>query len=131
MKLRAVAAAAMLLVTTPLAGCAPPGFACPAMMYITPGPVVVETDPVIGVDVSISACLGRECKPLPLDPVETGVRHVPAPSYDGVNVEHGVRVVIRDAVGAIIRDEWHAVPYQRDTPGPCPGPITLQPVRVP
>ncbi|MCC4248747.1 MULTISPECIES: hypothetical protein [Microbacterium] len=131
---RPIAAAAVIAVCATLVGCVPPGFACPAIMYVTPGPVVVEIDPALVGDGSLAACLGKQCKPTTISPAESGVWRVPdAPPYsaqsvDGVDPDAGVRIVIRDATGATVRDEWREIPFTRDSPGPCPGPISLQPV---
>lgn len=130
MRIRVVAAAAVLGGSILLAGCTPPGIVCSAVMYITPGPVVVEVDPAIVGDGSLSACLGRECEPVALAPTASGVWHVPATSLDGVDPGEGVRVFIRDVAGATIREEWKAVPYDVVDPGPCPGPITIRPVQL-
>lgn len=131
---RPLAAAAVTAACVTLVGCVPPGIACSAVGYITLGPVVVEADPSLVGDGSLTACLGKECEPTTLSPAEPGVWKVPdAPPYSshsihGVDPGAGVRLVIRDATGATVRDEWREIPYTRDRPGPCPGPISLQPV---
>ena len=134
METRALAAAMVLAPAVLLTGCVPPGIACTAIMYVTPGPVVVEVDPMLIGDGSLAACLGKECEPTTIAPSGSGVWEVPdAPPYspqniDGVDPGAGVRLVIRDATGATVRDEWREIPFTRDSPGPCPGPITLRPV---
>jgi len=136
MRIRAFAAAAVLTACVTLAGCVPPGVACPAIMYITPGPVVIEADPDLVGDGSLAACLGKECEAAPVASTTPGVWNVPpeppyAPTdFDGVHPAEGVRVVITDSAGAIVHDEWLPVPFTDDAPGPCPGPITLQPVVI-
>ncbi|SIR58255.1 hypothetical protein [Microbacterium sp. RURRCA19A] len=129
---RPIAAAALVVGCVTLAGCVPPGIACPAIMYPISGPVVVEVDPTLIGDGSLAACLGKDCEAAAIAPAEPGVWRIPdAPPYssqnvDGVDPGAGVRLVIRDATGATVRDEWREIPFTRDDPGPCPGPITLQ-----
>jgi hypothetical protein len=134
MRIRAFAAAAVLTACVTLAGCVPPGIACPAIMYINSGPVVIEADPDLVGDGSLAACLGKDCDSALVAPTTPGVWNVPPePPYaptdtDGVHPAEGIRVVIMDSAGETVRDEWLPVPYVEDAPGPCPSPFTLQPV---
>lgn len=132
----AAAAAAVVLGSLTLAACAPPTVACPAIGYDYTAPVVIETSPDLIGDGTLAACLDEACEPAAITPVEPGRWEVPQqPPYaraDTIGLYAGaeIRIVIIDASGASIRDEWFTIPFVSSSEGFCPGPGEFQPVVV-
>ncbi|MFE5410933.1 hypothetical protein [Microbacterium sp. NPDC056569] len=133
---KVAAAAAVLTGVLALSACVPPGVACPAIGYVIEGPVVIEISPNLVGDGSVAACLGDDCEPALVAPVEAGRWEVPQePPYApqdtiGLDLGAGVRVAIIDASGVSIRDEWFEIPFTSSSDGFCPGPVEVQPVVV-
>lgn len=133
---RALTAALLLTATTMLAGCVPPGIACPAIGFVYADPVILEIDPDILADGTVAVCLGGECEPAPLTPTTDEQWQVPQePPYApdnvlGLNAGDSVRIVITDSSGDVILDESREIPYTAQG-GRCPGPIEFQPVVIP
>ncbi|EIC06716.1 hypothetical protein [Microbacterium sp. A1-JK] len=134
--LKVAAAAGVLTGSLALSACVPPGVACPAIGFVLSGPVVIEISPDLVGDGSVAACLGDDCEPASIEPVEPGKWEVPQePPYApqdtvGLDLDAGIRVAIIDASGAIIRDEWFEIPFTSNADGVCPGPVDVQPVIV-
>jgi len=69
-------------------------------------------------------------------PVEPGKWEVPQePPYApedtiGLDAGAGIRIVVTDASGTTIRDDWFELPFARRSDGPCPGPGEFLPVVV-
>jgi hypothetical protein len=125
-----------VLTILPLAGCVPPGIACPAIGFVYVGPVLLDIDAAQVADGGVAACLGQECEPVPVARGDDGGWSVPQePPYVGtdtigLNPAAGVRVVITDASGAIVRDRWSEIPSTSTSDGFCPGPAEYGPVVV-
>lgn len=130
------AAAAVLAGSLALTACVPPGIACPAIGFVYSAPVIIEASPDLVGNGSLAACLGDDCEPALVKPAEPGKWEVPQePPYApqdtiGLDLGAGIRVVIVDASGATIRDEWIEIPYTSSSDGRCPGPVEFQPVVV-
>lgn len=112
--------------------------ACPAVGYLNVSPVVLEASP--GADVvTVAACLdgAGDCDPVPVDPVETGVWHVPQePPFLTSEPGNVVRVTARawSSEDVVVLDRSLDVGrVQVDGPGwsECPGPFDYEPVRIP
>ncbi|MBN9178404.1 MAG: hypothetical protein J0I43_13705 [Microbacterium sp.] len=98
--------------------------------------MAIEMSPDLIGDGTLAACLGEACEPAAIAPVEPGRWEVPqeAPyareDTIGLDAGAGIRVVIIDASGVTVRDEWFDIPFVSSSDGFCPGPGEFQPVVV-
>jgi hypothetical protein len=137
MKSSSIAAtAAVVLGSLTLTACVPPGVACPAIGFVYTAPIVIEMSADLIGDGTLAACLGESCEPAAIAPVEPGKWEVPQePPYApedtiGLDAGAGIRIVVIDASGTTIRDDWFEIPFARSSDGPCPGPGEFLPVVV-
>lgn len=134
--LRIAAVPAALVGALTLSSCVPPGIACPAIGFVYAAPVVVEVDQALIGDGSLAACLGDDCEPALIEPVDAGRWEVPQePPYApgdtiGLDDGDGIRIVITDVDGGIVRDDWYEIPYTGGSDGFCPGPREYQSVII-
>ena len=132
---RFIGGAALLLGTTMMTACVPPGIACPAIGYVYTAPVIVEIGAGLDDGGIVAACLGEECEPAAIARNQDGVWEVPQePPYTsaettGLSPGDGIHIVITTGSGEVVRDEWVEVPYT-GSGGFCPGPVEFQPVVI-
>lgn len=137
MRLRPLVAVLALVGISALTACVPPGLACPAIGFVYSAPVVLEVDPDLVGDGTAAACFGDECEAAELALDADGRGRVPQePPYFpegtiGINPGDGIRVVITDGAGEVVRDERFEIPYKSTAePTSCPAPVGFQPVVV-
>ncbi|WP_375385927.1 hypothetical protein [uncultured Microbacterium sp.] len=136
MRFRVFAATALLLAIAALAACVPPGVACPAIGYVYMSPVKVEISADLVGNGTVAACFGAECEPAAIAPSRDGGWEVPPePPYAaadtiGLYPGAGIRIVIVDGSGEVVRDEWIEIPYTSTSNGSCPGPVDFHSVAV-
>jgi hypothetical protein len=125
----------MVAASVMLAGCVPPGVACPAIGYVYAGPVLIDVDSsLLGGQGTVEACFGADCRVAPIERGADGLWVLPqkAPHTEagGIGLEPGAVVRVAVTRSGTTFDHSVEVPYQATTDGWCPGPVTFETVVI-